>query len=771
MVSTRLSIIFIAVCLQSAWCARLKRSSTQRKVAQENLIRHVTPGVEATGQNEEPTPTPQLVVSEALMNEKEKIEGFIADEEARKHNYELDLKVVEADLEHTRQRLKNDSKVWKIWNWRIWSDHLKKLEADIAWLENRKKSLGDKINETKTAVSNLHDAKAWTHDAAQRAQMHEKRIESLQNQLVDAQKAHVDTVQRYVVAEKQAKEANDEKLRVFEAELAALSNEIAKHQAELDSLNNEEHDLHKAMAETRKNMKETIAQHEANIKSFGAKIQEKDRELREAEKSRDQSKERTEAVLNALRAEREALLQESATETAQMEAAEKALTAKTAEGNAAIEAMKKQLKEQIDGLNADIRARTKAANDQRRDNEAEILAFKAKFNQDVEDRTRQINQFMAAKQESMQQLNALRQEHGEIADDATVSEALHKAKADLDFQLKLQIDAQGAASERLKNIEEELKLKKAEHANANKWYKFWHWKIWSDTLTNLEHSIASLQTEQKTNEEAKSKCADSISRLSAQIESKLTASKLAQVEEVAIVTLDKQIVEQQGEKRKALEDHQTKLALKKETGEDQIETFKAMVQELKNQKSTAEATLGELESGTHEKHVALEKAKATITQTIETHKKAIQNLTAAISVGKSNEDELQIAEKNAAAEHENLVASLTDDTAQLNTHKQSEEAYKKTAESKLSDLEAGHVTEVEELKGDLRSTIADLKQAQADQKSDYEAEKLESEKMRQMERNKHDEDTLQLQGQIDNLVNSKSQAEEVLQDIHEAHLG
>merc|ERR1712061_911306 len=145
---------------------------------------------------------------------------------------------------HFRWRHEKDSKVWKFWNWKIWSEHLNNIEKEIARLEKREKSLRDLINTTKETVTNLKDAKQWTHDASQRAKNHEQRIESLHSQLENAKQEHVEIAQANAVAERQAKEASDEKLRVFEAELAALRNEIAKQQTELDSLNSGTHDLH-----------------------------------------------------------------------------------------------------------------------------------------------------------------------------------------------------------------------------------------------------------------------------------------------------------------------------------------------------------------------------------------------------------------------------------------------------------------------------------------------------------------------------------------------
>merc|ERR1712190_203079 len=152
---------------------------------------------------------------------------------------------------------------------------------------------------------------------------------------------------------------------------------------------------------------------------------------------------------------------------------------------------------------------------------------------------------------------------------------------------------------------------------------------------------------------------------------------------------------------KAVKDQESERALAKETGEDQVQTFEHMLQELKAQESTAKATLDQLGSGTHDMHKNLEDAKAAIKRIIETHDKAIQNLTAAISVSKNDENELAAAEKNDVAEHEKFIATLDRDKERMSNHQQTAENDKKAAEKTLADLEADHIKSVDELKASL----------------------------------------------------------------------
>merc|ERR1712217_550677 len=175
----------------------------------------------------------------------------------------------------------------------------------------------------------------------------------------------------------------------------------------------------------------------------------------------------------------------------------------------------------------------------------------------------------------------------------------------------------------------------------------------------------------------------------------------------------------------------------KETGEDQVLTFENMLRELKAQQSTAKATLDQLESGTHDMHQNLADVKAALSGIISVHTKAIQNLTAAISINQNNENEIAAAEKNDVADHEDLITTLEKDKEQMTAH---------------------------------RVGAEDLKQSRADQLEDFEAQKLAKEKVLQMEKEAHSNDLASLKAQIDGLTESKAEAANHLQDIRDEHL-
>merc|ERR1712087_811983 len=101
-----------------------------------------------------------------------------------------------------------------------------------------------------------------------------------------------------------------------------------------------------------------------------------------------------------------------------------------------IEDLKKELQEAIATLEQQIAASQQRVVNQKKVNEAVILSSQAKFKESVDTISRQIEDFISAKEESDEELDALRKAHGEIATDAVVSETLHKAKVDLEFKLK-----------------------------------------------------------------------------------------------------------------------------------------------------------------------------------------------------------------------------------------------------------------------------------------------------------------------------------------------
>merc|ERR1719436_147531 len=518
-------------------------------------------------------------------------------------------------------------------------------------------------------------------------------------------------------------------------------------------------------------MKQTIEGHALRIKHLTAAILDNERETKAAENAREQSKDKYEATLATLREGRKALEEQSATERAQMAAAQQDLDRETEEGNAAIEDLKKQMQQQIEGLNADIEARRGAIQKQKIENDAKLLALNAKYTDEIERKTQIINDFKSAQKDSREELAALKNTHlAEASDDAVVSEALHKAKEDLEFKIKLQEAAKNAAESNIDRIKRTINIKKAELEHEDKWYKFWNWEIWSSTKTNLKNALAQLEKDRATEEGRAVNCGELISRLSTQIESKKTAKDLAEVQEVAIDELERQIQDEQNELAKAVEDEQTERALAKATGDDQVRTFENMLHELKAQKNTATATLDQLESGTHDKHHDLEAVKAALSGIIATHNKAIQNLTAAIFVSKNNEGELVAAEENDVADHDELVTSLKKDKDQMIAHQKSAEELKKSEEDNLAKLEANHQATVDGLKEQLSGVIEDLKQGRADQREDYEAQKLAREKVLQMEKETHANDLATLTAQIDELAKSKAEVADDLKEIREQHL-
>merc|ERR1712039_39580 len=127
-----------------------------------------------------------------------------------------------------------------------------------------------------------------------------------------------------------------------------------------------------------------------------------------------------------------------------------------------------------------------------------------------------------------------------------------------------QEDAKRAAESNIERIKRTISIKKAELAHEDKWYKFWNWEIWSRTKTDLKAALRQLKKDKATEEGRVINCGELISRLSTQIESKLTASNLAEVQEVAIDELERQIQDKQNELKKAVEDEQTERALAKD---------------------------------------------------------------------------------------------------------------------------------------------------------------------------------------------------------------
>merc|ERR1719254_141829 len=103
-------------------------------------------------------------------------------------------------------------------------------------------------------------------------------------------------------------------------------------------------------------------------------------------------------------------------------------------------------------------------------------------------------------------------------------------------------------------------------------------------------------------------------------------------------------------------------------------------------------------------------------------------------------------------------------------HRKSAEEAKKTEQDTLAKLLAHHQATVKELKDDLADVIEDLKQGRADQREDYEAQKLAREKLLQMEKETHANDLATLTSQINELTKSKAEVVDDLKQIKEQHL-
>merc|ERR1712083_114833 len=219
------------------------------------------------------------------------------------------------------------------------------------------------------------------------------------------------------------------------------------------------------------------------------------------------------------------------------------------EGNAKIEDLKKELRAAIATLEERITKSHTLMLNQKKVNEEIMLSSQAKLRESVDAISRQIEDFTSAKQESLEELEELRKAHGEDATDAIVSETLHKARVDLEFKLKLEKDARDTAVHNIQRMEAELARLELEIASLSKWYNEW-WHRWvTRNLPPLERDRDFLKIEMGEEKRRKFHCEELISRLSAQIESKLNASQLAEVEEGAVEELEKQIADKQDEKK------------------------------------------------------------------------------------------------------------------------------------------------------------------------------------------------------------------------------
>merc|ERR1712066_105178 len=254
------------------------------------------------------------------------------------------------------------------------------------------------------------------------------------------------------------------------------------------------------------------------------------------------------------------------------------------EKNVEIEYLKERLRLGITSLETQIRASNTRIADQKRVNEEVMLSSQGAFRASIAVKTRQIEDLASAKQASLIELDELRKAHGEEATDAIVSEALHKAKLDLDYKLKLEKQVRETAVDNIHKLEAEVKLKEAELKSKSQWYnRLWH-RYWTKKIPQLERDLRFLKIEITDEQKRKSTCEELISRLSAQIESKLNAAQLAEVEEVAIAELERQITDMQSQKKKEMEANEQSLRLQKEAGDEVITTLQAEAEDFRSKR-------------------------------------------------------------------------------------------------------------------------------------------------------------------------------------------
>merc|ERR1712003_556535 len=384
---------------------------------------------------------------------------------------------------------------------------------------------------------------------------------------------------------------------------------------------------------------------EKSIKEMQAKIIATDLQIKEAEMERAQAKENAEAKLATLHEQRTALKANLATEQSSLDAAKAELERTIREKQVEIKDLKVQLRSDIASLENSISASKKRVSEQKRVNEEVMLSSQDKFRANIAEKSRQIEDLTAAKKDSLQELDELRKAHGEAATDAVVSETLHKAKLDLDYKLKLEKQVRETAVDNIRRLEAEVKLKQADLKSKSKWYnRLWHRWI-TKKAQELERDIRFLGIEIAEQKRAKSDCEELISRLSTQIESKLNAAQLAEVEEVAIEELEKQIIDTQSQKKKEMEANEQALRLQKETGDEAISALQDQADDLKSKRQAVVGELDELENKKHSKDAELAIAKKEKEEIVESHKSTVESLSAVLEDNEHNTKEIEANEQ------------------------------------------------------------------------------------------------------------------------------
>merc|ERR1712137_1200987 len=276
----------VGVVFGPASCARLKKSATHRRLAESSSVTTTAPDQE------------KKLVSDSLVDEKDKIEQFIEDNEAKLKKSELNLKHLQEKHKHKSDEYDSYTDMWlkKMW-YEFWrKNQLEQMKNERDDLAVRIKTTEKLIQSIRETIKNLKDAKQWTHDAAQRAKAFENSIEQLSTRLQLAKQDH--TAQR---AELQAQKASakENSDRLDEAHKAEM--------AELARLETGSHDLHSELEKTKEALKAEIDKLEKSIKELQAKIIATDLQIKEPEMERAQAKENAEAKLATLHEQRTAL--------------------------------------------------------------------------------------------------------------------------------------------------------------------------------------------------------------------------------------------------------------------------------------------------------------------------------------------------------------------------------------------------------------------------------------------------------------------------------
>jgi hypothetical protein len=755
----RISLVFAAVFFGPASCARLKKSTTQRKLAESALVKSSAPD-----QNE------KQLVSDKLMDQKDKIDEFISEHEANLKKNELSLAHLEANHAQTVKEYETYTDMWikKLW-YSFWEKKkLAELETARDDLRDRILTTKQLIDSIKLAIQNLNDAKDWTHENSQRARAYEENIAQLATQLELSKQDHTVTVASFRAQKALAKENSDSEDEAHKVEMSGLAKDIEEQTRELARLEDGTHDLHVELEKTKNTLQREISKHKQTIQGLEAKIKAADLDIEEATLLRAQAKDINEAKLATLQEQSAALKSNLATEQEALKAGHKDLEQAIQEGNDAIEGLKKKLQSDIAALEERITESHKSMLKQKKVNEEMMLSAQAKFREDIDVKSRQIDDFISAKKESLQELDALRKTHGEVATDAVVSEALHKAKVDLEFKLKLETNVRDTAVDNLRKMDVELARLNSEIDGKSKWYnKAWHHYV-TKRLPNLKIDKNFLLIEIGDEKRRKLACEELISQLSTQIESKLGASQLAEVEEVAIEELEKQIIDVQGEKKKGVEANREALRLEKESGDDAIQILKDNVASLRSQKQAVNDELQELVvSKTHDKHHELEIAKAAKQRIIDTHEATVQSLSGVLSVNELDEQEIRSNEQLADEKHAEAVQDLNDLKTNLMDQKHSLEAQQQAKDADLKKFESDQSKHIDDVRASVAEGLEDLKQFKADEEKSHADAKLKLADIQQLKESENQEEIEMLHAQIQSIQESKIAAEADLREIEQ----